>query len=75
MDLSGIPPPVMNWKASNLPEQWEKFQLHVELIFSGPLKNKNEPEKVSYLLLWIGEEGRQIYKTWTGISQTGIPAS
>ena len=70
MDLNGIPPPVMNWKASNLPEQWEKFQLHVELIFSGPLKNKNEPEKVSYLLLWIGEEGRQIYKTWTGISQT-----
>ena len=64
MDLSRIPPPVMNWKSSNLPEQWEKFKLHVELIFSGPLKDKPEEDKVSYLLLWIGEEGRQIYKTW-----------
>ena len=65
MELSGIPPPVMNWKSSNLPEQWEKFKLHVDLIFSGPLEAKTEAEKVSYLLLWIGEEGRQIYKTWT----------
>ena len=64
MDLSGIPPPVMNWKPSNLPEQWEKFKLHDELIFSGPLKDKPEEDKVSCLLLWIREEGRQIYKTW-----------
>ncbi|MCG7868790.1 MAG: hypothetical protein JAY74_20765, partial [Candidatus Thiodiazotropha taylori] len=56
-------------KSSNLPEQWDKFKLHVELIFSGPLKDKNEKEKVSYLLLWVGEEGRQIYKTWSGISE------
>ena len=60
----------MNWKASNLPEQWEKVQLHVDLIFTGSLKDKNEPEKESYLFLWIGEEGCQIYKTWTGIPET-----
>ena len=24
---------------------------------------------MSYLLLWVGEEGRQIYKSWTGISE------
>lgn len=69
MELSGIPPPVMNWKSSNLPEQWEKFKDHVELIFTGPLKDKSEEEKVSYLLLWVGEEGRQVKKTWTGISE------
>ena len=45
MDLSGIPPPVMNWKSSNLPEQWEKFKLHIELIFSEPLKDKPEEDK------------------------------
>ena len=56
MNLSGIP-------SSNLPEQLEKFKLHVELVFSGPLKDKSEEDKVSYLLLWIGEEGRYIYKT------------
>ena len=69
MDLSGIPHPVMNWNISNLPEQWESFQTHVELIFSGPLNDKEEEEKVSYLILWVGEEGHQIYKSWTGISE------
>ena len=44
------------------------IQTHVELIFSGPLSNKQEEEKVSYLFLWISEEGRQIYKSWTGLS-------
>ena len=68
MDLSGIPPPVMNWDASNLPEEWQKFKLHVELIFSGPLNSKTEEEQVSYLLLWIGQPGREIYKTWSDIS-------
>ena len=65
MDLSGIPNPSIDWNSSNLPEQWEQFQTHVELIFSGPLKAKSEEEKASYLLLWIGDEGRKIYKTWT----------
>ena len=65
MDLSGIPPPVMNWDSTNLPEQWEQFKMHFELIFSGPLKAKTEEEQVSYLLLWIGEHGRKIYRTWT----------
>ena len=45
MDLSGIPPPVMNWDASNLPEEWQKFKFHVELIFSGPLKTKRRKSK------------------------------
>jgi hypothetical protein len=58
MDLSGIPPTIMNWKSSNLIKQWQKFKLNIELINSGPLKSKSEEEKVSYLLLWIGDEGR-----------------
>ena len=69
MDLSGIPHPKIKWDSTNLPDEWEKFQTHVELIFSGPFKEKSEQEKVSYLLLWVGEQGRQIYKTWTGISE------
>ena len=69
MDLSGIPPPVMNWDASNLAEEWKKIKLHVELIFKGPLKSKSKEEQVSYLLFWIGQQGRDVYKTWTGISE------
>ena len=63
MDMSGIPAPVMNWEAINLPEAWKKFHQHVELIFQGPLKSKKEEEKVSYLLLWVGEKGRDVCNT------------
>ena len=34
-------------------------------MFSGPLKGKTEEENCSYLLLWIGEKGRDVYNTWT----------
>ncbi|KAJ8332643.1 hypothetical protein SKAU_G00424320 [Synaphobranchus kaupii] len=34
-------------------------------MFSGPLHAKEEEEKCSYLLLWIGEKGRDIFNTWT----------
>ena len=72
MELSGVPPPSINWEATNLPDEWDKFQNHVELIFSGPLKGKNEEEQISYLLLWVGEQGRQIRKTWTDISAEDV---
>ena len=68
MELSGIKPPCMDWSDSNLPEQWNKFKRHLSLIFSGPLKNKSEEEKVAYLLLWTGEKGRDIHATWNDIS-------
>jgi hypothetical protein len=32
---------------------------------TGPLKDRGEEEKCSYLLLWIGEKGRDINNTWT----------
>ena len=69
MDLSGIPTPVMNWEASNLPEAWKKFQQHVELVFNGPLEKKSEKAKCTYLLLWIGEKGRDIFNTWSDVSE------
>ena len=67
MELTGIKPPAMAWDATNLPEQWEKFKRHVELMFTGPLKGKSEEEKVSYLLLWVGDKGRDIRHTWKDI--------
>ena len=58
----------MRWDDTNLPELWEKFMRHTALMFSGPLKAKTEEEKVSYLLLWVGDKGRDIRHTWTDIS-------
>ena len=37
-------------------------------MFSGPLKSKTQEEKVSYLLLYVGDKGRDIGHTWTDIS-------
>ena len=63
MDLNGVPPPSMEWNAFNLPEAWRQFQEHTDLIFQGPLKEKGEDIKVTYLLLWVGKKGRDIFKT------------
>lgn len=65
MDIAGVPSPHMDWDASNLPEAWPKFKLHVDLMFSGPLKKKGEDDKCSYLLLWVRDKGRDIHNTWT----------
>ena len=64
MDLSGVPQPNMDWESSHLPEAWKKFQQHVELVFSGPLNGNTEEVKCTYLLLWVGEKGCDIYNTW-----------
>lgn len=61
MNLLGIPAPVINCEATNLPEAWKKFH---QWNAKGPLKSKSEEKKVSYLLLWVGEKGRDVYNTW-----------
>jgi hypothetical protein len=64
MELTGVPMPKMDWASSNLPEAWTQFQEHTALIFAGPLRDREESEKCTYLLLWIGQKGREIHKSW-----------
>jgi len=54
----------MNWSAKNLTEEWRKFKQHAELMFQGPLKNVQEDSKCAYLLIWVGETGREIFNSW-----------
>ena len=63
MDFASVHAPQMNWDISNLPDAWKKFRQNAELTFSGQLNEKSEEEKCSYLLIWVGEKGRDIYKT------------
>lgn len=65
MDIAGVPSPKINWDAPDLPGEWKKFKQHVELMFSGPLRSKCQAEKCSYLLLWAGEKGRDIFNACT----------
>jgi len=39
----------------------------VELMFTGPLKFRTEEEKCSYLLIWVGQKGRDIHNTMMNI--------
>ena len=68
MALSAIECPQMHSDGDNLKENWRRFKQHVELMFSGPLKSRQEAEKCSYLLIWVGQKGRDIYNTWADIT-------
>ena len=56
--------PSLDWESNDLPREWKNFQTHAEFMFAGPLKNKSEEEKCSFLMLWVGNKGRDIYGTW-----------
>ena len=56
--------PTIDWESKDLEGAWKRFQTHINFMFSGPLKKKTEEEKCSYLMLWVGEKGRNIYSTW-----------
>ena len=55
-ELTFIPIPNIDWHSGNLPETLRTCQY----IFDGPLAEKDEKIKVQYLMLWVGEEGRDI---------------
>ena len=63
MDNS-TPSPRFDWEAASH-ESWKKFEQHVRLMFTGPLSGKTEKQQCAYLLLWLGEKGRDVYSTWT----------
>ena len=63
--------PVMNWRASDLSKEWQRFKQHCTFTFKGPLANKSEVEKVNYLMTYIGDKGREIYGTLTWAPATG----
>ena len=69
MALSGVETPKMEWSGENLRENWRRFKQHAELMFTGPLKGRTEAEKCSYLLIWSGQKGRDIFNTWRDISE------
>ena len=56
--------PCLDWDCNDLPRAWKSFQTHVEFMFKGPLKKKTEEEKCNYLMLWVGNKGRDVYSTW-----------
>ena len=60
--------PAINWNSRNLHEEWKQFQQHATLMFKGPLKRANQEEQSAYLLIWVGNTGREIFNSW-GLSE------
>ena len=56
--------PKMDWTNGDLPTAWKAFRQHCEFTFGGPRKRKSEEEKCNYLMILIGDKGRDIYNTW-----------
>ena len=63
-ELSGIKPPQMEWNDSDLTTAFKSFKQYCQLIFDGPLNTKEDKVKATYILLWIGEEGRKIFNSF-----------
>ena len=47
-----------------MPAAWKSFQQYCEFAFGGPLKGKSEEQRCNYLMIWVGEKGRDVYNTW-----------
>ena len=57
--------PRMDWDALDPITAFARFKQKCQLMFSSVLKDTDDEEKVSYILLWSGEKGLDIYNSWT----------
>ena len=46
------------------PRHFKSFKQYCQLIFDGPMNAKEDKVKATYILLWIGEEGRKIFTSF-----------
>ncbi|KAK0143702.1 hypothetical protein N1851_008363 [Merluccius polli] len=57
--------PRIDWDAADLYKEFERFRSHVSFVFDGPLSELEAKQQAGWLGTWIGEQGREIYKTLT----------
>ena len=57
---TSVASPYMNWDAPGLIIAFARFKQKCQLMFSSVLKDADDQEKVSYILLWLGEKGLDI---------------
>ena len=56
--------PCFNWDAKDVYQEFQRFQQHVEFTFKGPLAKADKKDCTGWLGMWIGQQGREIYKTF-----------
>lgn len=56
--------PSFNWGAPDVYQEFQRFKQHVEFTFKGPLVKAEPKDRAGWLGLWIGQQGREVYKTF-----------
>ena len=56
--------PRFDWQAGDLYQEFCRFKQHVGFIFKGPLAKSDNKHKAGWIGMWIGQEGREVYKTF-----------
>lgn len=61
-----VSPPTFDWNSSDLPTSFRNFKNHCRLMFDGPMAQSAKSGKiqVTYVLLWLGQQGINIFDTW-----------
>lgn len=60
-----ITAPCMDWEAADVVAAFARFKQKCELMFQSVLMKASDGEKASYLLLWTGEKGIEMFNSWT----------
>ena len=63
--MAKFKPPEIAWTAQDLHQEWRRFNRQAKCIFEGPLHEKEESMKVSYLKLWVGDKGLHVFEGFT----------
>nr|XP_022311305.1 uncharacterized protein K02A2.6-like [Crassostrea virginica] len=57
-------PPHLDWEAPDMYQEFCRFKQHVEFVFKGPLTSAKDKDRAGWLGIWVGKQGREIYKTF-----------
>ena len=57
--------PVLDWDAQDTYQEFIRFRQHVEFVFKGPLAKAADKDRAGWIGMWIGRQGREVYKTLT----------
>ena len=59
----------VDFENGNIAQNWKRWKQTMRLMLQGPLSKKDEKQQCGYFLLYVGQNGRDIYNTWTLTSE------
>ena len=71
-EYSNLPKPAeLNFHSGNLAENWRKWKQNIKFYLDAIPDMITEKQKYSAFLLLVGEEGHEIFDTWTWLKKEG----